>query len=498
MQEFVVEQPERDRRPRVMQRGEWLLVLIRENQLLILLVVMVLQACLYVYLIPPWQHPDEPTHFEHVRMIADTGRLPGPTDVSLPLRKEIAQSMLIHRFWNGISQPELSDRTLSTPYNSPLGVYTLSQPRLYYVVAAVWLRPWLSQPVDTQLYALRLLSMILSVVVVTCAYCSMRWLFPLPNQRYLATAVTAFVIFLPGYADIMSAVNNDALVNALGALSFLLVAYLYTHRQNLFSGLVVLVFMGLTLAFATTAKATAIALIAALPVGLVVALIVRLLLLSEGRRVLRLTLLSVLLLLIAAVIAVVVIYQGTLAEQLTGLSEWLARYLRINMAGTLQSLLNPQRVSYAFTAQIVFQSFWAVFGWRHIYLAPAWYWLPTVATFLALAGIVVWAIRLARQKTPLIDKRRVGQYVTFALIAVGVAWVTAIVRSQADQGTSTPYQSHGRYVYVALVPFAVLFVLGVSSLFPARWRQRASAVLICASFAFQIVCFWGYLFPYYH
>ena len=39
-------------------------------QLIIWLVLVLARGTVFTFAIPPWQHPDEPTHFEHVRLIA--------------------------------------------------------------------------------------------------------------------------------------------------------------------------------------------------------------------------------------------------------------------------------------------------------------------------------------------------------------------------------------------------------------------------------------------
>ncbi|MDP2744483.1 MAG: hypothetical protein Q8P00_05395, partial [Dehalococcoidia bacterium] len=73
--------------------------------LAVFLALALLRGVLYGVVVPPWQHPDEPTHFEHARIIAETGGLPAADYVSLPIRREIVASMVNHAFWRGIPQP---------------------------------------------------------------------------------------------------------------------------------------------------------------------------------------------------------------------------------------------------------------------------------------------------------------------------------------------------------------------------------------------------------
>ena len=47
---------------------------------LVLVLLTVVQGCIFAFAIPPWQAPDEPAHFELVQMIARAGRMVTPAD----------------------------------------------------------------------------------------------------------------------------------------------------------------------------------------------------------------------------------------------------------------------------------------------------------------------------------------------------------------------------------------------------------------------------------
>jgi hypothetical protein len=89
------------------------------------------------------------------------------------------------------------------------------------------------------------------------------------------------------------------------------------------------------------------------------------------------------------------------------------------------------------------------------------------------------------------------RFVLFSLICVLVAALSAVIRSQAEQGMQSVYLSHGRYVFVAMVPFAMLFALGWLGALPERWRPLGLAAFVAASVAFDALCFWTLLVPYY-
>jgi 4-amino-4-deoxy-L-arabinose transferase-like glycosyltransferase len=439
------------------------------------------RGLLYTLALPPWQHPDEPTHFEHVRYIAEVGRWPAWDDVNLPIRQAIAESMLRHNFWKDIPAPQLDEAALSAPGISVIGISTAAHPRLYYVLAAMWLKPWLGFPVETQLYALRWLSVMLNVAALALVYATAREIFP--KQFLLAMSVCAFLLYQPMYSDVMTAVNNDALINTLGCAFFWVVARIFRRGWSLRrAALAAGVLLG-----ALLTKTTAVALLAAFALSLLVYP-------WPGRAPKRA-------LMWLAVIGLAVV-GAALAFFLLGdafpITAWVIgfveKYFRVNWDRTLMTALNLQTLGRYYSAGvIVFRSFWAAFGWRHIVLNPAWYWAPGLATLLAVLGLTrTWL--LERGRYPAWQVRYAG----LALGAVLVAWAVAILRSTADQGNVRVYLSHGRYALVAIAPFALLFTAGILKWTPPAWRPWGAGAYVLGLAAFDLLCFWGALAPYYY
>lgn len=65
----------------------------------VLLVLAALQGLLFLCLLPPWQHYDEPTHFEYAWPIAHRHALPALGSYDPAMRREVAGSMLAHQFY---------------------------------------------------------------------------------------------------------------------------------------------------------------------------------------------------------------------------------------------------------------------------------------------------------------------------------------------------------------------------------------------------------------
>jgi hypothetical protein len=65
----------------------------------VILAVALIQGLLYIWIMPPWQHYDEPNHFEHIWLIAQRGRLPQAGEYDQEMRRQVAASMIEHGFF---------------------------------------------------------------------------------------------------------------------------------------------------------------------------------------------------------------------------------------------------------------------------------------------------------------------------------------------------------------------------------------------------------------
>ncbi len=77
------------------------------------------------------------------------------------------------------------------------------------------------------------------------------------------------------------------------------------------------------------------------------------------------------------------------------------------------------------------------------------------------------------------------------------AWLIAILRTLP--GPDLPaYFSHGRYILIAISPIALLMVRGLDQWIPDRFSHIAGMVFVLALVAYDAICFWGFLVPYYY
>jgi Predicted membrane protein (DUF2142) len=171
-----------------------------------------LNGLLYLFIVPPWQHYDEPGHFEYAWLIANRPSLPQPGDVDLTMRRDVAASMIEHGFYHGSGQPP------SLLQNKPvdIGIAQIDGSFIYYWLAAIPLR--LLNGVDStlQMYAARAVSWLLFLVsIVGCWGVVQELTHP---ENVLCWLIPICLALLPAFADIMTAINNDTAAVAFATL----------------------------------------------------------------------------------------------------------------------------------------------------------------------------------------------------------------------------------------------------------------------------------------
>ena len=181
--------------------------------LIIVLLVGFLNGLVFVLLMPPWQHYDEPNHFEYAWLIANRGNLPQPGDYDQEMRRETAVSMIKHNFFEGMNYlPDLE------PKDQPIWIGEYSQlgdPPLYYLLGSIPLRLPVEN-ITTQLYLVRLVSLLLYLVCIFAAWGIMTEITSTGNPMRLLVPLT--IALLPGFSDVMTAVNNLVAATAFFSL----------------------------------------------------------------------------------------------------------------------------------------------------------------------------------------------------------------------------------------------------------------------------------------
>ncbi len=180
------------------------------------LVLGLLNALVFVFLVPPWQHYDEPKHFEYLWLLIHRGAPPQKGDFDAQLSREVIASMLEHGFWGDEDMSALlyrPDELMTIP-----GYSQLEEPVAYYWWASLPLRWIKTSAVESQLYVARLMSVVLFLLILVVGWvATLELTVPASALRWM---VPLSMALLPGFVDVMSAVNNDVLA-VLGYSVFL-------------------------------------------------------------------------------------------------------------------------------------------------------------------------------------------------------------------------------------------------------------------------------------
>ena len=200
--------------------------------ILLLWMAFVARGLWYCAMAPAWEGYDEPFHFAFLQHVA-AGL--GPPARTTPVSLEVQDSLhLLPIAWelqfHSIPQPlttyddywglpaeqrasrevgvrELASSLAYHPATEPIANYEAQQAPLYYRISAVALR-WMSgSPLLSQLFALRVLSVLLASAVVPLAYLVAREVLRDPTQ---ALGTTALLVLFPELMINLARVSNES------------------------------------------------------------------------------------------------------------------------------------------------------------------------------------------------------------------------------------------------------------------------------------------------
>jgi hypothetical protein len=345
------------------------------------------------------------------------------------------------------------------------------------VIAAVPVRWLLAASIEQQLYAARMVGVGLYVLTVASAWRIASIL--APERLGTSLAPPLIVALAPSFADQMSSLNGDVLVNFASTALLLGCVLLVRHSLRV----VPLLLVALGLLVAVAAKRTA--LIDVVPVALAIYW-------SIVRRPVRWFIWL-------GVLVAVLFVAGSTMLQLSpagvSLRPWLAdldqRYLRLSLGRLLTAPAVPADLrGYRVLFQVVFSSFWFGFGWGQVTVAPFWEWAVLGVTLASAVGLALIASQ--RWRAPDLWRRRVAWLFVAMLASASLA---VVVRFGLEQSSYVP---RGRYLHLAMLPAIWLLVLGFQHLAPERRRRQAIGGLVIFFIVLDVVCWAGVLSSFYY
>jgi 4-amino-4-deoxy-L-arabinose transferase-like glycosyltransferase len=388
----------------------------KHTPLIVALAAYLVFGALFAVRVPAWQAPDEPAHYNYVASLA---RGVWPTietsdwDPALVPIAPDAKNVAVERI-----------------------TYQDHQPPLFYALGApVFLVS------GGSLTALRLWTLLIGAIGVAACYGVVISIFP--GRAALAGAAAAFYALLPQHLHVVSSYNNDALSEALLALTVLQAVRMMRDVPTTQRVLLLATTAGL--AMWTKAQAYL-----ALPIG-ALALLMADPAAARGERLRRAASFVGVAVAIAAPLWMrnIVVYGGldflglqahnrAVAGQLTA----AALIGQVGVGDYLRQAL-----------QTTFQSFWAMFGWMSVLPGARIYQALLGVTAASAAAFVWWWLR---DRRALDEAQRRGMLLAAALFGASVvayAWYNMQF-----------VQFQGRYLYPGLIPIALGAALGWAKL----------------------------------
>lgn len=203
-------------------------------------VVAFVNAAIWAVVVPPFQVPDEVTHFAYAQYLAETGKAPPQgTGTVYSDQEAAAQNYLLlltvigHVQQRGVFTPaeeqsfrkQVAQASTLSPLSGGGATNATNQPPLYYALAAIpyWLSP--SHSLLGRLATMRLLSALLAAITVLAIFLFIRELLPGTPWAWVVGALA--VAFQPQFNFIAAGVNGDNLLYTASALTLLTLVRTY-------------------------------------------------------------------------------------------------------------------------------------------------------------------------------------------------------------------------------------------------------------------------------
>jgi len=189
---------------------------------------------LYVFIIPPGQHYDEPGHLDYAWLAANRPAWPETGDYDQYMRREQLGMLAETDFFtvNRLTAPDLVLTTI------PLwsGVSQVVDPPLYHFLVSLPLRVLRYTDLRVQLYTGRLVSWVFYMLAIYAAWKLTQELTPAGHP--LRWMVPFSLAALPAFSDLMTALNNDS--PAIAFFSLWLLAAVRVIRRGFFGSQLIL------------------------------------------------------------------------------------------------------------------------------------------------------------------------------------------------------------------------------------------------------------------
>jgi len=419
-----------------------------------------IQGFFYLFLIPPWQSPDECRHFGY-GILVDKDKKMKPN-----LDKKIVESMNAFHAWKyqSLTRPHtLPNRLRRVPFYGISIAKMSRQAPLYYLLSSFIIKRLKINGILNQFYVIRSFSFILFLLSVYFTYLSARILFKGGFLYCLATV--SFVAFLPQFLIISTSVNIVNLAVLLETiLIYLIIHSLYKNKKWLISILGPLI---IALGFFNDRIA-----LFMIPPFLIL-LFIYLFQSIRKKKFAKILIFSLIVIFISVSLYLLaqhffpkstetILQQSNIKQRLKDINRFI-QFFPVPSTKSIQSFFDG-----------FFMSFWYVGGWMRFPYIINIYPVLKFVCLLAGLGLLVYLYNYFVKK----DHKTTIDFNTFLVLMTAVLslLVGAIILK-----FPTPVPGHlaqGRYIFPAISALAVLFVLGLKEIVPKKFENWVPVFVI--------------------
>lgn len=456
----------------------------RNKIIIIILISVFLKSIAWLVLFPPFQTPDEPTHFANVQYIAENNKMPIATDGPGSLSGDnwkIAEAAKpnfeggpkfksFKEIWNELisvkSTPE--DRELTG--NTAAAGY----PYGYYGIAAIVYKLFYFSPAIVRFYAIRLLSVLIGLVSVFFAYRIGQKL----DSKWLGVSLALLIGFNPMYSMVSIAINNDILMNTMAiiCLYWLLSMIQNQSKRNCIIG-------GVLLGVSLLVKAQMLFVVAFCIFGLLLIWKRNKTKLKDSAKQLFVIGISMILVYLPFAIFSWIHYRtffGAMGMQ----TKYEGNPTLMGYLDSHLTSLHGLEMSY----HIIIRLFWGCFGLLDIKFHDFWtYKILTLITFISVIGVIYG----------LIKRKKNSKIALFCLLFYIANYLFLLMVEYQYYMEYYAFMLQGRYLFTALLPLSIIMLLGTGNFFSERYKKHVFSVFMIGIVSFNVASYWLVFSNYY-
>lgn len=431
------------------------------------------QGIFYLFLIPPWQSPDETHHFGYGALLSKDIKL-RPVAYE-DLEKKIIESMDTFNAWKYqlIPRPSpLPHRLDDVPfYRKGGGISDVTdRAPLYYLLSFFAIKELKINGILNQFYLIRSFSLVLFLLSIYFTYLSARILFKNNSLYCLATA--SFVAFLPQFIIISTSVNP---IN-LAVLIETIFIYLILLSLNNGKKLLVVLFGPIIIGLGFFNHRAALFMV---PPFLVLLLIYFLKSLKNKKKLLKISLI-----LLIPILLFLALYLVSL-HLFPAVSDSSIR-LRIYEINRYIKYLTT--TGFKFDVDFFdgfFKSFWYLSGWMRFSYLLNIYSILKLISFLSFLGLLKYLFFILSRKS----YKSSIDFISFLIISAACLSILL--------GTIVKYipveVAQGRFIFPAISAFAILFVFGLREICPKRLEKLLPIFIIIGFVVLNVYTLFNHL-----